>query len=43
MAIRMLIGAGGGYLMTPAHLINDDIPWENIAAPFKAAEKYGNY
>lgn len=37
------IGAGGGYLMTPSHLINDDIPWENIVAFFEAAEKYGGY
>ena len=37
------IGANGGYLMTPSHLINDDIPWENIVAFFAAAEKYGKY
>ena len=37
------IGAGGGYLMTPSHLLNADIPWENIIAFFNAAETYGNY
>ena len=37
------IGADGGYLMTPSHLINADIPWENIVAFFEAADKYGNY
>lgn len=37
------IGAGGGYLMTPSHLINRDIPWENIAAYFDAAGRYGRY
>lgn len=37
------IGAGGGYLMTPSHLINADIPWENITAYFDAAERYGRY
>jgi len=37
------IGAGGGYLMTPSHLINADIPWENIVAFFEAAEIYGAY
>ncbi|MBI3948141.1 MAG: hypothetical protein HY321_19645 [Armatimonadetes bacterium] len=35
------IGAGGGYLMTPSHLVNADIPWENIVAFFDAAERYG--
>lgn len=37
------IGAGGGYLMTPSHLVNADIPWENIVAFFEAADKYGTY
>jgi uroporphyrinogen decarboxylase len=37
------IGAGGGYLMTPSHLLNADIPWENIVAFFEAADTYGNY
>lgn len=37
------IGAGGGYLMTPSHMINADIPWENIVAFFEAAERFGNY
>ena len=37
------IGAGGGYLMTPSHLVNPDIPWENIEAFFAAADQYGNY
>ncbi|MDD5596784.1 MAG: uroporphyrinogen decarboxylase family protein [Victivallaceae bacterium] len=37
------IGCGGGYIMTPSHLLNEDIPWENIAAFFEAADKYGRY
>jgi len=37
------IGAGGGYLMTPSHMINADIPWENIVAFFEAAERFGTY
>lgn len=35
------IGDGGGYIMTPSHLLNADIPWENIEAFFKAAQTYG--
>ena len=37
------IGAGGGYIMTPSHLVNADIPWENIVAFFDAADRYGSY
>ncbi len=37
------IGAGGGYLMTPSHLLNADIPWDNIEAFFKAADQFGRY
>jgi uroporphyrinogen-III decarboxylase len=40
--IRMeTVGQDGGYIMTPSHLINADIPWENIVAFFEAAQKYG--
>ena len=37
------IGAGGGYIMTPSHMINRDISWENIVAFFEAAKRYGRY
>ena len=37
------IGAGGGYVMTPSHMINPDIPWENIVAFFEAADEFGGY
>lgn len=37
------IGAGGGYIMTPSHMLNADIPWENIKAFFEAADRYGTY
>ncbi|MBI3947626.1 MAG: hypothetical protein HY321_17025 [Armatimonadetes bacterium] len=37
------VGKDGGYILTPAHMINPDIPWENIVAFFEAAERYGNY
>jgi uroporphyrinogen decarboxylase len=37
------VGAGGGYILSPAHMLNPDIPWENIVAFFDAAEKYGTY
>lgn len=37
------VGAGGGYILSPAHMINPDISWENIVAFFEAADRYGNY
>jgi len=37
------IGKEGGYIMTPSHIINADIPWENIEAYFDAANEYGIY
>lgn len=37
------IGAGGGYIMTPSHLLNADIPWDNIVAFFEAADRFGTY
>ena len=37
------IGREGGYIMSPSHLINKDVPWENIVAFFEAADKYGRY
>jgi uroporphyrinogen decarboxylase len=37
------IGAGGGYIMTPSHLLDEAIPWENIEAFFRAAQTYGKY
>lgn len=37
------IGAGGGNLMTPSHLINADIPWGNMVAFLEAAKRFGRY
>ena len=33
----------GGYVIGPTHSINDDVPWENIAAFYDAVERYGVY
>lgn len=34
---------GGGYVFSPAHVIQPDVPIENIFAMWKAVEKYGQY
>ncbi len=37
------IGQGGGLLISPAHVLQPDTPWENIVAFFEAVEEYGWY
>ena len=37
------IGAGGGLLLAPTHVIEPDVPWENIEAFINAVKKYGSY
>jgi uroporphyrinogen decarboxylase len=36
-------GAGGGLLVAPAHLIERDIPWENVLAFVEAVQDHGAY
>jgi uroporphyrinogen decarboxylase len=37
------IGSGGGFLLGPSHMIEPEVPWENIIAFFNAVEEYGYY
>ena len=37
------VGQGGGLVLAPSHLLEPDVPWENILAFFEAAEEYGAY
>jgi uroporphyrinogen decarboxylase len=37
------IGSGGGLLLGPSHMIEPEVPWENIIAFFNAVEEYGYY
>jgi uroporphyrinogen decarboxylase len=34
---------GGGYVMAPTHMIQDNSPTENVLAAYEAARKYGQY
>jgi len=36
------VGEGGGLLLAPTHVIEPDVPWENIVAFAEAARRYGN-
>jgi uroporphyrinogen decarboxylase len=38
-----ILGAGGGYMIAPAHIIQADTPPENVEALIAAAKEYGRY
>lgn len=37
------VGQGGGLLLAPTHVLEPDVPWENIVALVEAVEEYGWY
>jgi uroporphyrinogen decarboxylase len=37
------LGEGGGFLIAPTHVLEPEVPWENIIAFFEAVEEYGAY
>ncbi len=37
------VGGGGGLVLTPTHVLEPDVPWENIMAFVEAVEEYGWY
>jgi len=41
--ILEIFAPGGGYVFSPAHVIQPDVPLENIFAMWNAVEKYGKY
>jgi len=38
-----ILGAGGGYVVAPAHCIQPDVPPENIVALVQAVREYATY
>ncbi len=36
------VGKGGGFVISPTHSINPDVPWENIVAFYEAVEEYNS-
>jgi uroporphyrinogen decarboxylase len=36
-------GKNGGLILSPAHMIEPEVPWENVVALYQAIEKYGYY
>lgn len=42
--VRMeTVGRGGGLLLAPSHILEPDVPWENVLAFFEGIERYGSY
>ena len=37
------VGNGGGFLIAPTHVVEPEVPWENILAFVKAVETFGGY
>jgi uroporphyrinogen decarboxylase len=37
------VGKGGGLLLGPSHMIEPEVPWENIVALYGAIDEYGVY
>ena len=37
------VGKGGGLLLAPTHMLQAEVPWENITAFFDAVDEYGEY
>ena len=37
------VGKDGGLMLAPAHIIEPEVPWENIYALLNAIDKYGRY
>lgn len=37
------VGQGGGLLLAPTHVLEPDVPWENIVAFIEAVDEYGWY
>jgi uroporphyrinogen decarboxylase len=38
-----VMGGDGGLLLAPTHVLEPDVPWENIAAFFAAIDEFGRY
>ncbi len=37
------VGYDGGLILGPTHMLEPDVPWENIVALYEAIEEYGKY
>ena len=42
-ALMATVGKNGGLLLAPTHMIEPDVPWENVQAFIDAVTEYGKY
>lgn len=38
-----IVGKGGGLLIAPTHMLEPEVPWENVFAFIEAVKEYGKY
>ncbi len=38
-----VLGEGGGFMIAPTHMVEPEVPWENVMAFVEAVRKYGSY
>ena len=38
-----VVGQGGGFCIAPTHMLEPEVPWENLEALVEATRKYGRY
>lgn len=38
-----IVGAGGGLLIAPTHMVEPEVPWENLVAFVESVKEYGVY
>ena len=37
------VGKGGGFVIAPTHLVEPEVPWENIVTFVETVDQYGVY
>ena len=37
------VGKGGGFLIAPSHILEPEVPWENVIAFIEAVQEFGEY
>jgi uroporphyrinogen decarboxylase len=37
------VGQGGGLLLAPTHVLEPDVPWENVLVFVDACREFGKY
>ena len=41
--LKETLGSGGGLLLGPTHVIEPEVPWENLVVLYEAIEEFGRY